>query len=98
MGATLLQADERTDRHDEVNVCFSQSCERAQKLVVHKGHSTATQLRRVALNMSFSIALVQTSITSSKQETCFSPTSKTVASRSFPSQNFEYADNISQNP
>jgi hypothetical protein len=29
MEAELLYADERADRHDEANSCFSQFCERA---------------------------------------------------------------------
>ena len=31
VGAELLHADERTDRHDEAHSRFSQFCERAQK-------------------------------------------------------------------
>jgi len=33
MGSKLFHADGRTDRHDEANSRFSQSCERACKLV-----------------------------------------------------------------
>jgi len=31
VGAELFRADERTDRHDEADSCFSQFCERARK-------------------------------------------------------------------